>query len=207
MRKIWTGQNEKIKYLSEKELRHFLKTIIKKNKMHFCLFNLIYSYGLRVSEVVSLKVENLNFDEKRILIERRKRKDKFRIRSYKLSEENIQRLKSWLRKRSKHRSAEKGNPYLFLSNKTRKSDQHISIPQVQAIFHKYAIEAGLKDGWRYPHVLKHSAGIMLAKSGASGATIRDRLGHVSMITTDIYTQLVGGEREEADGKADEALEL
>ncbi len=207
MRKIWTGQSEEIKYLTPKELQHFLKTIIKKDKTHFCLFNLIYSYGLRVSEVVMLKVENLNFEEKRILIERKKRKDKFRIRSYKLSDENIQRLKAHLRKRNKHPSAIKGNSYLFLSQKTRKIDQHISIERVQAIFHKYAIEAGIKDGWRYPHVLKHSAGIMLAKSGASGATIRDRLGHVSMITTDIYTRLGGVDREEADKKADEALKL
>ena len=207
MRNNWTGQSEKIKYLSDKELSHLLKTVIKKDRMHSCLFNLIYSYGLRVSEVVSLKVEHVNFDEKKILIERKKRKDKFKNQTFKLSEENIQRLKSHLRKRNKHPAAKKGNPYLFLSNKTRKIDQHISISRVQAIFHKYAIEAGLKDGWRYPHVLKHSAGVMLAKAGVSAAGIRDRLGHVSMITTDVYTKLGGGEQEEADKKADEALEL
>lgn len=207
MRNVWSGQSEQIKYLSEKELSHLLKTVIKKNRMHYCLFNLIYSYGMRVSEAAALKVEDINFDEKKILIERKKRKDKFRKRSYMLSEENIQRLRSHLKKRSKHPSAIKKNPYLFLSQKTRKIDEHISIERIQAIFHKYAIKAGLKDGWRYPHVLKHSAGIMLAKGGASGATIRDRLGHVSMITTDIYTQIVGGDRKEADKKADEALEL
>lgn len=207
MRSNWTGQSEDIKYLSEKELSRLLKTIIKKDRMHHCLFNLIYSYGLRVCEVVSLKVESINFDEKKIMIERKKRKDKFRFQSFALSEENIQRLRSWLRKRSKHRSAIKGNPYLFLSKKSGRIDQHISIPRVQAIFHKYAIEAGIKKGWRYPHVLKHSTGVMLAKAGASGATIRDRLGHVSMITTDIYTKIAGSDKKEADKKADEALEL
>lgn len=207
MKSNWTGQNEQIKYLSKKELVHLLKVVIKKNKTHFCLFNLIYSYGLRVSEVVSLKVEDINFDTEKILIERKKRKDKFRSRTYGMNKETIDRLKSHLRKRAKHPSAKKGNPYLFLSQKTKGIDQHISIERVQAMFHKYAIEAGLKDGWRYPHVLKHSAGIMLAKSGASGATIRDRLGHVSMITSDVYTQIVGVDREEADNKADEALEL
>ena len=47
--KHWQGMSRDIKYLSERQLRHLLRTVVKKNPMHDCLFNMMYEYGLRIS--------------------------------------------------------------------------------------------------------------------------------------------------------------
>jgi len=202
----WQGMREDIHYLEEEELDRLLN-LTKRNKMHACLFRLIYVYGLRVTEAVTLKVDNLDLKRKEILITRVKRKDRFRTRPYPMDEETMTLVKQWLKKRAKHRAAKKGNPYLFLSNKSRSVEDHISVPQVQFIFRRYAREAGINSKRGHVHVLRHTCGIMQAKKGGNVEEIRNWLGHASILSTQVYVTLAGKERQEADKKALERLKI
>jgi len=203
----WQGQSEDIKYLSEDELRRLLGPITKGNHQHHALFNLIYQFGLRASEAISMRIEDIDLDKSRILITRLKRKDKFRTASFPIPESLVEILKRWLRERRKHRAAKAGNPYLFLSQKSRGTMKHMGLGQLQHLFAVYAERAGIEKARRHVHTLRHSCGIMMAKSGLNAEEIRNRLGHVSMLSTDIYCRLAGPEREAAHGRAEKALEL
>jgi len=206
-KQYWQGQSLGIKYLSEKQLRHLLRTIIKKHPMYDCLFNMIYEYGLRGSEAITLKITDINQEQKQIMITRVKRKDNFRTRPYAISPELMIRLNRWLRKRKKHRAIADGNEYLFLSNKSKYREDHLSLPQLEWIFKKYAKEAGIEKQLQHPHVLRHSCGIQLARLGMNAFDIQERLGHASVISTQVYVVLAGEDQVVREKKVAEALRL
>jgi len=205
--KHWQGMSRDIKYLGERQLKHLLRTVVRKDVMHDCLFNLMYEYGLRISEAVSLKTTDINREAHKIRITRVKRKDPYRTQWYAISPEMMEKVNRWLRKRKKHKAVVSGNEYLFLSNKSRRAEDHLSIPQLEVLFRKYATEAGIERQWRHPHVLRHSCGVMLAKKGMNAFDIQERLGHCSVISTQVYVLLGGEEQEKREQKTQEALRL
>jgi len=206
--KHWQGMSRDIKYLSERQLRHLLRTVVKKNPMHDCLFNMMYEYGLRISEAVTLKVTDINREMGKVRITRVKRRDTYRTRWYAMSPELMVRVNRWLKKRKKHKAViASGNEFLFLSNKSQYRGDHLSLPQVEVLFRQYATEAGIEKPLQHPHVLRHSCGVMLAKRGMNAFDIQDRLGHASVISTQVYVMLGGEEQEQREQKVEEALRL
>ena len=143
------------------------------NIKHKLIIKILYGAGLRVSEIVNLKKEDLNFEESLIHIKLAKgKKDRF-----------VKIPKSILSELQIFAELEEGK-YLFESNRGGK----LTTGTVQAILKNAARKAGIKKRV-YPHLLRHSFATHLLEQGTDLRIIQKLLGHSDIKTTQIYTQI------------------
>jgi len=158
--------------LTKEEIKKLLESI--KNNKHKLLVQLMYSSGLRVSEVVKIKIEDLDFSEKLgRVISGKGKKDRYII----LSSSLIEKIKEYLDLR------EDENPYLFPSN-----NSHITIRMAQKIVSEAAKKAGIKKRV-FCHALRSSFATHLLESGTDIRIIQTLLGHSNLSTTERYTKV------------------
>ncbi len=144
--------------------------ISRRNK---AIFDFLYSAGLRVSEVVNLKVEQINFQSRLIRVMGKGKKE----RIIPLGEKALDSLKSYMEERERKGFGDK--EYLFLNIRGNK----LSTRMVENYIKKY----GKKD--ITPHSLRHSFATHLLESGADLRSIQKLLGHESLSTTQKYLHL------------------
>jgi site-specific recombinase XerD len=157
---------------SEEEVAEILKQV--RNKKHYAMLVTIYSAGLRVSELINLKVNDI--DSKLNVIWIRAAKGK-KDRSTLLSERTLHILRAYYKAyRPKHYLFEgmDGKPY--------------SARSIQNILKKAMQEAGIKKKGSV-HTLRHSFATHLLENGVDLRYIQFLLGHVSPKTTEIYTHV------------------
>lgn len=140
------------------------------NIKHKLILKILYGCGLRVSEVVNLKKECINFDEGLIHIKQAKgKKDRFvKIPSSLTSE-----LKSYCNLLNKE--------FLFPSNRGGK----LTTATIQAAVEQSGKKAGITKEV-YPHLLRHSFATHLIEQGTDLRIIQKLLGHSDIKTTQIY---------------------
>ncbi|MDX1959752.1 MAG: tyrosine-type recombinase/integrase [Leptospiraceae bacterium] len=164
----------------------FSKDEIKKildstyNLKHRLMLALLYSSGLRLSEVIHLKVRDLDFSENLIRIKQGKGyKDRISV----LSEKLIDDLKIISMNR-------KHSDILFPSNqqKIKGKDSYLSSRTVEKIFENCLLKSGIKKKGS-PHSFRHSFATHLLESGTDIHFIQKLLGHKNLSTTSIYTKL------------------
>lgn len=145
-----------------------------KNIKHKLILSLAYGAGLRVSEVVNLKVSDINFAEMTILIADSKgNKDRISV----LPEILINSLKS-------HTFNKIGESYLFESERGGK----LSTRTLQKVFENSLKKANLNKNATF-HTLRHSFATHLLENGVDIRYIQELLGHKSIRTTQIYTHV------------------
>ena len=158
---------------SKDEIKKVLSA--EKNPKHRLLLMLAYSSGLRVSEVVALRKEHIDFSRKVIYIKLGKgRKDRSTLLSEKASrfiEEYCEyfKIETWL----------------FPG---QKPNQHLTIRSAQSIFSKAVSQAKIKKEISI-HGLRHSFATHLLETGTDIRYIQSLLGHVSIRTTERYTHV------------------
>ena len=141
------------------------------------ILELLYSSGLRVSELSGLNVDDLNIRESLVKIRGKGKKE----RIVPVGSKAIGAVKSYLVERMLRRSRDKA---LFLNRMgTRLTDRG-----VRRIVVKYA-RASAMTGHVGPHVLRHSFASHLLQGGADLRVIQELLGHASLSTTQKYTHL------------------
>ena len=145
------------------------KLSIIENLKHKAILTLTYSVGLRVSEVVNLKIEDI--DSKRMLIHIKNAKGK-KDRIVPLSETVLELLR-------KYWKDHKPKEYLFNGRNSFK----YSIQSCQRIYKKYIDEKSSI------HTLRHSSFTSLLESGTDIRIIQKIAGHASSKTTEIYTHV------------------
>lgn len=160
------------KVLSEDELRRMFASV--RNLKHKAILFTAYSAGLRVSEVVRLRVQDIDSDRMEIFIKRAKGK---KDRIVKLSVLLLDVLRQYMR-------LEEPRPqhYLF-GNKDNNS--HYSERSAQAVFHKAKELAGISKDAGF-HSLRHSFATHLLEKGIDVRYIKDLLGHFDIRTTERY---------------------
>ena len=141
----------------------------------------LYSCGLRVSELVNLKLSQINFRTGYIKIEGKGNKERIVPLGAKAKDE----IRCYLKKdRDKMKKARGFEDILFL-NKMGKS---LSRVMIFNIIKETALRAGLNKVVS-PHTFRHSFASHLVNGGADIRTVQDMLGHESILTTEIYTHL------------------
>lgn len=141
----------------------------------------LYSCGLRVSELVALKISNLYFDEGFIKVIGKGDKE----RLVPISPKAIREIQFYFDKSRNHIKIQKGNEnFLFLNRRGRK----LSRVMIFTIIKDLAKKAGIKKNIS-PHTFRHSFATHLVEGGADLRAVQEMLGHESIITTEIYTHL------------------
>jgi len=159
--------------LSKEEISKILN--MEKNPKHRLLLMLIYSSGLRVSEVVSLKKEHIDLSRKVIYIKLGKgRKD----RSTLLSEKAIRFIEEYYDFYDIEKWLFPGQP----------AEHHLSIRSAQNIFEKAVRHAGIMKNITI-HGLRHTFATHLLESGTDIRYIQTLLGHANLRTTERYTHV------------------
>ncbi|MFA7314601.1 MAG: site-specific tyrosine recombinase/integron integrase [Candidatus Magasanikbacteria bacterium] len=151
------------------------------------ILELLFSTGLRVSELANLKIEDVNLkrDEFTILGKGGKSRIVF------LSDD----AKTWLQKYLDTRKDM--NNYLFISHdkrfgKQKDHDEPLTPRSIQRIVQKHALNAGITKQVT-PHTMRHSYATDLLQNGADIRSVQSMLGHSSITTTQIYTHITDKE--------------
>ncbi len=146
------------------------------------LLETLYATGLRVSELVGIDVNDLNWDEE--LVKVRGKGNKERI--VPIGRQAKQALKAYINESRLllARKNENPNTALFLN----KYGQRLSQRSVRNIINKYVEEIALNQKIS-PHTLRHSFATHMLNNGADLRSVQELLGHVKLSTTQIYTHL------------------
>ena len=140
----------------------------------------LYGSGLRVSELVNLKMSNVYADEGYMKVEGKGNKE----RLVPLSDESLKQIKLWLIDRNEL-SIQKGHEdFLFLNRR----GAQLTRVMIFTIIKKLAEVAGIKKNIS-PHTFRHSFATHLLDGGANLRAIQQMLGHESILTTEIYTHM------------------
>ena len=145
------------------------------------IIEMLYSCGLRVSELCNLKLSDLFLDEGFIRVVGKG--DKQRL--VPVSPRAEQELKLWFIDRNAITPKDGEEDYVFLSERRR---QHLSRITVFHNIRLYAEAAGITKTIS-PHTFRHTFATHLLEGGANLRAIQAMLGHESIATTEIYTHI------------------
>jgi len=143
------------------------------------MLELAYASGLRAEELVKLTLASVEFDAEQVRIEGKGSK----TRLVPVGEPALRALSAYL-ERARPALAHDGEPALLLS----KSGRPLSTSDVRRRLRIWSIRAGL-GGAVHPHALRHSFATHLLNGGADLRAIQELLGHSSISTTQVYTQV------------------
>lgn len=171
-------------FLSLEEVDKMLAAIdLSKDEGHRnkAILETLYSCGLRVSELVNLKFEDLFFDEGFIRVIGKGNKQRLVPVSKAVKKE----IDLYMEAKRDHQTPKKDNEsYVFLNRRGAKLTREM----IFTIVKNTAIEAGIKKTVS-PHTFRHSFATHLLERGANLRAIQEMLGHESITTTEIYTHL------------------
>ena len=144
------------------------------------IIEVLFSCGLRVSELVNLKLSNLYIEEEYVRVMGKGSKE----RLVPISKKAIQELMFWFDDRQ-HMSIKSGEEdYVFLNRR----GAHLTRTMILIMIKQQAKEAGIEKTIS-PHTLRHSFATALLEGGADLRIIQALLGHESIGTTEIYTHI------------------
>lgn len=145
------------------------------------MLEMLYGSGLRVSELVNLRADQVDWEENFLRITGKGNKTRY----VPLGGVAAKALRSYLaHARSRLLRNGRRADVLFLSNR----GERLTRDRVRQIIKERARAAGLPENV-YPHIMRHSFATHLLENGADLRVIQDMLGHASLSTTQIYTHV------------------
>ena len=145
------------------------------------ILEVLYSCGLRVSELTNLKLSNIRFKEGYVKVVGKGNKERFAP----IGSSAIKYLKIYLNEIRNHQNIKKGSEdIVFLNRRGNK----LTRVMIFTIIKQLAEKIGLKKKIS-PHTFRHSFATHLIEGGANLRAIQEMLGHESITTTEIYTHL------------------
>ena len=150
----------------------------KRNK---CMIEVLYGCGLRVSELIDLKISNINFKELYLKVEGKGDKTRY----VPLAKFTAKLIKEYISEvRSKYKINKKCEDILFLNSRGSAMSREIVFIIIKELTEKAGINKKIS-----PHTFRHSFATHLLQNGADLRYIQEMLGHSSITTTEIYTHL------------------
>lgn len=172
------GTESSIDYLTKEELTLFLKTIETNNRKgvrDYILIALMYDSAARVSEIINLKVNDLDLTNNPYVTLYGKGK---KYRKVPITNETKELLVKYI-KTFKLNNFD----YLFSGNKGEKA----TTKMITHIINKYKLKSRINKNI-HPHIFRHTRAMHLLEAGVNIVDIRDILGHSSVTTTEIYAR-------------------
>lgn len=147
---------------------------------NYAIIEVLYSCGLRVSELTRLRFTELYLEEGFIRVEGKGSKQ----RLVPISDTAIQKIRNWLPYRSEINIRKGHEEFVFVSSRGT------AISRVTVFYYvkQYAQAAGIQKEIS-PHVFRHSFATHLLERGANIRVIQEMLGHEKITTTEIYTHI------------------
>ena len=144
------------------------------------IIEVLFSCGMRVSELVNLKLSNLFLNEQYVRIFGKGAKE----RLVPISSKAIKELQNWFIDRNLMNIKPGEEDYVFLNRR----GAHLTRTMILIMIKRQAVEAGITKTIS-PHTLRHSFATALLEGGADLRAIQAMLGHESISTTEIYTHI------------------
>ena len=174
-------------FLTQKEIFKLIKVAADSDKFIFrrngAMISLMYASGLRVSELVSLKISAINFKKALVFVKGKGNKE----RLIPIAAEALDYLYNYIDERECFLKNKKSD-YLFPSAKTP------SLPLTRDVFFRQlkelALCAGINQEKIHPHVLRHSFATFLINHNTGLRSVQKMLGHENITTTEIYTHVL-----------------
>ena len=150
-------------------------------RRNHCMIEVLYGCGLRVSELIDLKMSNINFKESYLKVEGKGDKARF----VPLATYTAELIKQYIKEiRSKYKINKKCEDILFLNSRGSSMSRVIVFIIIKELTEKAGINKKIS-----PHTFRHSFATHLLQNGADLRYIQEMLGHSSITTTEIYTHL------------------
>lgn len=153
----------------------------KKGKRNQCIVEVLYGCGLRVSELIDIKISNINFKENYIKVTGKGNKTRFvPLANYtaELIQEYIKEIRSECKVTKKHEDT------LFLNSRGTNMSRVVVFLIIKELTDKAGVSKKIS-----PHTFRHSFATHLLQNGADLRFIQEMLGHSSITTTEVYTHL------------------
>ncbi len=176
-------ENKLYQIIYTKELEKFFQIIDQDEKFKIrnkALFLLLYSSGIRISECVNLKLNNINKDQKTVKVLGKGNKE----RIVPISEQTYTSLMYYINTQRESLKKVNSEDYLFLN----KDGNPITDRGVRYITTNICNKAGLYSNIS-PHKFRHTLATSLLNSGMDLRIIQEILGHESLVTTQKYTHI------------------
>ena len=166
-------------FLTTSEMKKFLAAARKGRHAvrDYCLMLTAYRHGLRVSELIDIRLNDLDLETGRLFVRRLKGS---LSTQQPIEGDELRALRAWLRERETYPNA--SSNYLFLSERGMLTRQAINYLVAQ-IGHKASLNFKVT-----PHSLRHSTGYFLANKGHDTKLIQAYLGHKNITHTVRYTR-------------------
>ncbi|RMF94045.1 MAG: site-specific tyrosine recombinase XerD [Nitrospinota bacterium] len=145
------------------------------------MLELLYATGMRVSELLSLRLSDLNLEVGYVVVQGKGRKE----RLIPLGRAARERLETYLRMVRPQFSPLKPHALLFVNRQGRQMTRQ----SFWRLLRRYGIQAGVSTPVT-PHALRHSFATHLLAGGADLRSVQQMLGHADISTTQIYTHVV-----------------
>ena len=174
--------------LSKEEIRSMIETT--RNLKHRTILAVIYSAGLRISELINLLPSDIDSDRRQIRVLGKGNKYRYTL----LSTNTLDMLRMYWR-------AYKPSKYLF---EGQKNGQPVSLSTIRVIFRHACKKAGINKQATV-HSLRHSFATHLLESGVNLKIIQSLLGHSSLRTTSIYLHVTRFEPSSVKSPFDEIV--
>ena len=170
-------------YLTAEEIAKLLTAskTSRNPERDYCMLLLMFRHGLRVSELCTLKLSDINLETRELHVNRLKGCDSG---PHPLYNGETAAVRAWLAKRAEMNPPESCDT-LFISERRKP----LSRVTVWLMLTKTARAAGLEHLEIHPHMLRHSCGYALVNKGTDIRVIQGYLGHRSISSTVRYTKL------------------
>jgi integrase/recombinase XerC len=142
------------------------------------ILGIFYATGIRLSELVSLRVRDIDFSIKNISVTGKRNKQ----RNIPVSDNLLNAIRNYIIERNKLFEILPGSDYLFLTNKGE-----VIYPRlVQRMVEKYFSQVTTSEKTN-PHKLRHTFATHMLNNGADLNAVKELLGHASLAATEVYT--------------------
>jgi integrase/recombinase XerD len=182
--KIGRKLPDTLSYVEIEKLLNAIDLSTSEGARNRAMLEMLYSSGLRVSELVDLKISNVHFDVGFLRVIGKGNKE----RLVPIGHDALKYLKIYLddvRGKAPHKPSQKGfESYVFLNRNGRK----LTRVMIFTIIKNLAKAIGLNKTIS-PHTFRHSFATHLIEGGADLRAVQEMLGHESITTTEIYTHL------------------